>query len=187
MYLFGFVFTLAKIAIQSTAYAYLLRWLVISIVDKNISINKLRLTDNKLQLWHRSFVVIYIGLLLFSFTYWGDHGLGDSARLPIGHDEEIEEIDGMAAYFEASQAIKLPTDAPIIAKFRVANDILCAQDGAGSYFTYNLATKQQDLFADSQEYNAHARQHGLPNAGELQSFGEAYAQYWGGWRFWLLA
>ncbi|RZK29077.1 MAG: hypothetical protein EOO63_09825 [Hymenobacter sp.] len=144
------------------------------------------MASDRRNFWQRSFIVAYAGLFLFSFTYWGDHGLGDSARLPIGHGEEIVEINSMAAYFEASVPITLPTDAPIVDRFRVASDVLCGRAGE-SYFTYDLATKQQQLFADSQEYNAYARLHSLPGASELQSFRKAYASYWGGWRFWLLA
>jgi hypothetical protein len=177
---------LFKVAIQAYGYATLLRWLVVTAVHKKLISRKLTLNDSGQTLWQRSFVVVYIGLFLFSLTYWGDHGLGDSARLPIGHGEAIAEINGMAAYFEAAAPITLPTDAPLVDKFRVADDVLCGQAG-NTYFTYNLATKQQKLFASSEEYNAHARQHSLPNASELQSFGEVYAQYWGGWRFWLLA
>lgn len=34
------------------------------------------------------------------FTYWGDHGLGDSYRIPIGHGKEISGFSGNDGFIE---------------------------------------------------------------------------------------
>ena len=129
----------------------------------------------------------YAGLFLFSCTYWGNHGLGDSARIPLGHGEAIEETNGAEAYFDAEVPLQLSTDQPFIAKFQVADDVLCGQANDNSFFVYSLITKEQQHFANEREYNAYAKPRGLAVSGELQSFWKQYGYYWGGWRFWLLA
>lgn len=187
-YLFGFVFKLFKIAIQAGIYALIARWLAQQ-ADARQLLNTafVRASRNSRQFWQRSFVLAYVTLFLFSCTYWGDHGLGDHCHIPLGHGETMDELNGTEAYFEASIPLKLPTDEPWVNKFQVADDILCGQASDKSYFVYNLATKENQLFADAQEYNAYAIPRGLPASGNLQSFRKQYRRYWGGWRFWLLA
>jgi hypothetical protein len=183
-YLFGFVFKLFKIAIQAALYATAVRWLAQQADARQLNNALVRASRHGRQFWRRSFVVTYVALFLFSCTYWGDHGLG-SARLPLGYGEAMEEID-TNAYFEASAPFKLPTDEPWVDKFQVADDILCGQASDKSYFIYNLATKENQLFGDAQEYNAYAIPRGLPASGKLESFWKQYSRFWNGWRFWLL-
>ena len=184
-YLFGFVFKLFKIAIQAGLYATAARWLAQQADARQVNNALVRASHNRRQFWQRSFVVAYAALFLFSCTYWGDHGLG-SSRLPLGYGESIEEFN-IGAYFEASVPFKLPTDEPWVNEFQVANGILCGQASDKSYFIYNLATKENWLFADSLEYNTYATAHRLPASNELEPFWKQYNRYWGGWRFWLLA
>jgi hypothetical protein len=186
-YLFGFVFTLFKIAIQASVYAIAAYWLARRADARQVDNALVRASRNGRQFRRRSFAAAYVALFLFSCTYWGDHGLGDYCRLPIGHGEAIEEINGTETYFEASPPLKLSTDQPFIDKFKVADDVLCGQASDKSYFVYNLITKEQQHFADDSAYNAYAVPLGLPPSGELESFWKQYGRYWGGWRFWLLA
>jgi hypothetical protein len=183
-YLFGFVFKLFKIAIQAGLYATAARWLVQQADTRQIDNVLVRASRNRRQFWQRSFMVAYATLFLFSCTYWGDHGLG-SARLPLGYGETMEEFN-IAAYFKASVPFKLPTDEPWVSEFQVADGILCGQASDKSYFIYNLATKENRLFGDAQEYDAYAIARGLPASDKLEPFQKHYSRYWGGWRFWLL-
>lgn len=188
-YLFGFVFTLLKIAIQASFYAALacgLAWLTNTLPANNA---RLWASRQGWRLWQRSFVVAYAALFLFSCTYWGDHGLGDSARIPLGHGEEMQQINGTDAYFEGSMPFTVSDMAGSqqVDKFQVADEILCAQAERPFYFTYNLVTKEHHVFTDSLTYSAYATPRGLPPSSELQSFWKQYNHYWGGWRFWLLA
>ena len=187
-YLFGFVCTLIKIALQASVYAWVVYWLA-HWADTRLALDSAlgRASRNRKKFWRRSFAASYGALFLFSCTYWGDHGLGDHARLPIGHGEAIEELNGIETYFEASPRLQVATDQPFIDRFQVAGDVLCGQASDKSFFTYNLATKEQQHFADSSEYDAYARPRGLAPIGEFQSFWKQYGRYWGGWRFWLLA
>lgn len=101
-YLFGFVFTLFKIAIQAGVYAIAAYWLA----DARQADNALvRASRNGRQFRQRSFAAAYVALFVFSYTYWGDHGLGDHNRLPIGQGETVEEINGTETYFEASSPL----------------------------------------------------------------------------------
>lgn len=183
-YLFGFVFTLLKIALQAAIYATLLRWLARQADTWHLNNTLVRASRNSKQFWRRSFMVAYGSLFLFSCTYWGNHGLGDSEYIPVGHGETVEEINGMVASFAPLQ---LPSGAPIVSRFEVGSGVLCGQAADSSYFAYDLVTKQQRLFADDQEYADYASQHSLPTSGELTSFRTQYARYWNGWRCWLLA
>jgi hypothetical protein len=186
-YLFGFVLTLLKIAIQASVYATVARWLARLADARQVNSALVRASRAGRQFWRRSFVVAYGALFLFSCTYWGDHGLGDHARLPIGHGEAVEELNGIETYFEAEPPLKLSTDQPFIDTFQVTNDILCGQASDKSYFAYDLATKEQRIFANDAEYTAYAGLRGLAPISEFRSFWQQYGHYWGGWRFWLLA
>ncbi|MGI4761476.1 MAG: hypothetical protein ACRYF0_12250 [Janthinobacterium lividum] len=188
-YLFGLVFTLFKIAIQASFYATAARWLAQLADARQLDNALVRASRQKRQFWRRGFVVAYAALLLFSCTYWGDHGLGDSARIPLGHGEEMSEINGTETYFTAKAPFTVADmdGAQEITKFQVADEVLCGHAEQTSYFSYNLVTKEHHVFADSIEYNAYAVAHGLPASGELQPFWKHYRRYWGGWRFWLLA
>lgn len=188
-YLFGFVCTLFKIAIQAGLYATFALWLV-GLVASRYPNNALRRTRyDGWEIWQRIFVIVYVALFLFSCTYWGDHGLGDSARLPLGHGEEIVELNGTETSFEGRNPFIVSDmgGAQQVDKFQVADEILCAQAEGKHYFTYNLATKESRVFADSLDYNGYAALRGLPASTEFQSFWKHYKRYWAGWRFWLLA
>lgn len=188
-YLAGFVFTLFKIAVQAGVYATVLLWLLGRLAAHRPARLVKRINYDGWHLWRILFGGVYAALFLFSCTYWGDHGLGDSARLPLGYGEEMAEINGTETYFTAAVPFKVSdmAGAQDIAKFKVANDILCAQAEETHYFAYNLATKENQVFADAQAYNAYAGPRGLPASGELETFWRQYGRYWGGWRCWLLA
>lgn len=186
-YLFGLIFTVIKALLQASAYATLL--LILARMYAKFSPNSkvAILASNGKRFRRLSGLVALLALFFIANTPWGDHGLGDYARIPLGHGEAIEQINGMEAYFQAEAPLKLSTDQPFIDCFAVATDVLCGKASDESFFTYDLATKQQRIFADSLEYTAYARQHDLPAIIDFKSFDKQYHTYWGGWRFWLLA
>jgi hypothetical protein len=188
-YLFGFIFTLFKIAIQASFYATAATWLIGLATTRYPNSALRRIGYDGWLVWQHSYFVAFIGLFLFSCTYWGDHGLGDSARIPLGHGEEMSEINGNETFFEGGKPFMVSDMAGSqqVDKFQVANNVLCAQAERKRYFIYNLATKKSRVFTDSLEYNAYAAPRGLPASNKLQSFWRHYKRYWGGWRFWLLA
>lgn len=188
-YIVGFVLALFKIALQATAYATILLWIVSLISRKVLIIRNLIVNIDGWEFWQCGFVVVYVGLFLFSLTYWGDHGLGDSVRLPLGYGEEIVELNGTETLFEGKAPFMVSDmgGAQSVNRFQVTDETLCGQAERTSYFTYNMATKTSRVFADAQAYSAYAASHGLPPSEDFQPFWKHYQRYWGGWRFWLLA
>jgi hypothetical protein len=186
-YLFSLIFTIVKVLLQASAYATLL--LILAKMYAKFSPNSkvAQLASNGRRFRRLSGLIVLLGLFFIANTPWGDHGLGDYARIPLGNGEIIEQINGMEAYFQAEAPLKLSTDQPFIDSFAVAGDVLCGKASDKSFFTYDLATKQQRIFADSQEYTAYANEHALPAITDFKSFDKHYHDYWGGWRFWLLA
>ncbi|MBK7666902.1 MAG: hypothetical protein IPJ32_05810 [Sphingobacteriaceae bacterium] len=67
---------------------------------------------------------ISITFVAYSFSYWGDKGLGDFARIPIGNDYEIGNIDGASTYIENSNRNGKQA---FINKFILAGDKICAE------------------------------------------------------------
>jgi hypothetical protein len=186
-YFFGLIFSILKVFAQASVYATLV--LILARIHSGFSPNSkaAKLTSNGRRVWQLSGLIALLALCFSANTAWGDHGLGDYARIPLGNGEIIEEINGTEAYFQAEIPLKLSTDQPSIDSFEVADDVLCVKASDKSFFTYDLVTKQQHVFADSQEYTAYASQHALPAIISFKSFNKHYHNYWGGWRFWLLA
>ncbi|WP_201982811.1 hypothetical protein [Hymenobacter rubidus] len=182
-YAFGLFFTLLKVAVQASIYATLV--LVLTRIWAGFSPDSrlIEYLSNGKRLWWRSGFAASIALLLLANTPWGDHGLGDYARIPLGHGLAMEQINGTMAYFEPVTTI----DQPEIISYQVANGVLCAKADKNLYFTYDLALKRYQIFADSTAYNSNAKNLSLPTTSQFESFNRHYARYWGGWRFWLLA
>jgi hypothetical protein len=83
--LFHGIFELIKISILGCIYATLtlVTFIIIGHYKPDSWFDKV--SKKKLRLWFLSGLFISVGLFLFMFTYFGDHGLGDSARVPVGH------------------------------------------------------------------------------------------------------
>jgi hypothetical protein len=126
------------------------------------------------------YAIVGLSLIVFSFTYYGNHGLGDDSRIPLGHGEAMEQGDQFV-YFTPKGTNK---QAHVKAYALKGDNLSMAVDSG--YKVYNLKTKGIVNFSDGQMYDAFAFSYGLPLSLELQSFKAQYDQYWGGWRFWLL-
>ncbi|MGY3089167.1 hypothetical protein ACVWYF_002207 [Hymenobacter sp. UYAg731] len=182
-YLFGLIFTLLKVAIQASVYATLLLILIRMWAGFSPDSGLAKFASNGKQVWWRSGLAASLALCLIANTPWGNHGLGDYARIPLGHDLAMEQMNGTMTYFGPVTTI----DQPEIISYQVANDVLCAKADKNLYFTYDLGLKRYRTFADSTEYNSTAKNLGLPTTSQFESFHRHYARHWGGWRFWLLA
>ena len=85
MVLFHFIFELVKISILGCIYATL-TLVTFKIIGRFKPESWFDIVSRKkLRLWFLSGLIASFGLFGFMFTYWGDHGLGDWARIPIGH------------------------------------------------------------------------------------------------------
>ena len=80
-----FVFMVFKIAILASIYA-LITLVLLSLLAKFYKVDYFtKILRNKKLSWFGLGFIISTLLLIYSFTYWGNHGLGDSARVPVGY------------------------------------------------------------------------------------------------------
>ncbi|MEM6298570.1 MAG: hypothetical protein AAF740_07780 [Bacteroidota bacterium] len=146
-----------------------------------------KVSKNKLRLWFLSGFFILVGLFLFMISYWGNHGLGDSARVPVGHFRVVKQINGNDAYIEKERYNQLG-----IERFAFDNDNLYAETqlrlshGKGDYVVWNLRTNRWKFYKTKKSYLEAAENNGYPKPTEFESFFKHYRRYWSGWRFWLL-
>jgi hypothetical protein len=124
--------------------------------------------------------VIYGLLFVFSFTYYGDHGLGDESFIPLGNGETMRLSDTFV-YFNPNGK----SDQIAVNTFQVKDNILCASVDSG-YMVYNLKNKEVRNFKTDMLYNIYASKHNLPPNGQFHDFFSHYKDYWMSWRFWLL-
>ena len=185
-YLFGLVSTLLKVAVQASVYAVLLLMLAKAWVSYSPDSALARFASDSKRVWWQGALAASLVLCFFANTPWGNHGLGDYARIPLSHGLAMERTN-TTAYFEPVSVIEQSDVITEIVSYQVSNDVLCAKMNDNRYFAYNLTTARYQDFADSTAYTTAARNSGLPAVTQFESFHKHYARYWGGWRFWLLA
>ncbi len=184
----GFVFELIKIFILSCIYASLVLLTLKIIGSYTHGSWCYRVSRNKLQLWLSSGFLISIGLFIFMFTFYGDHGLGDSARIPVGHWREILETNGSLAYIQKEGRGSML----VIDKFLIADDYVYGltsdvnEHYNGKYFIYDLANNNIKTFEEINGYLNSLIAKNLNETAEYKNFDYHYRQYWHGWRFWIL-
>lgn len=148
-----------------------------------------RVKKGKKKHWFAFVLLISIGLLIYSFTYWGNHGLGDSARIPIGNFKEVGEINGTDSYIEPEN---YPYGAMMIHSFKKSDNFLTGKtvvspvDRPKPFFSWDLSKDQIVFFDSESEYNLFAKENGLAKSSEFKTFRENYREYWGGIKFWIL-
>ena len=146
--LFHFGFELMKIAVLAAVYAALVY--ILKFIWGEI--------DKSSRLRHLKFRSIYFSiaglLLVFSFTCYGDHGLGDEANIPLSHWKTMNSGDGYAYFNTAVKGYgQINVDS-----FLVRNDHLCmASDSL--VFDYQLKTSELKKFTNSKLYEAYAMAH----------------------------
>ncbi|HTI60125.1 hypothetical protein [Mucilaginibacter sp.] len=171
--LFHFGFEIFKIAIQAAVYALTILTLkfVLTEIIKNDSLRLIK------------FKPVYLSvsalMLVFSFTYYGDHGLGDEANIPLGHWKSMNSTDGNP-YFALKPDSEVNVDS-----FLVRNEHLCFVSD-NNYYDYHLISGEWNKHNSKQEYETYASVHHLPQVSEFKTFYQRYAVYWNGWRFWFL-
>ncbi|UOQ53704.1 hypothetical protein [Hymenobacter cellulosivorans] len=186
--LFHLVFTCLKIAILASVYATLLLKLVRWYGPRAPTHPIVQASRPGRRFWWGSGFLMSVALFGYSLTYWGNHGLGDYARIPLGHGAAMEELNGVQAYFEPIRQLPGHADNGEVLAYQVHDDMLCATLGPDTtYVVYHLGSQYSHLFADRAEYETYARAHELPRPIEFEDFKQHYRRYWGGWRFWLLA
>src|SRR4051812_25130839 len=122
--LFDFIFELFKISIQSSVYATLTLLVFMLIGHYKQDSWFARVTINKKRLWFVNGFLISITLFCFMFTYWGIHGLGDFARIPIGHGKDVRQINGSGAYLPNTNNRRSEMN---IGYFAITNNYICGE------------------------------------------------------------
>ena len=180
--LYHFVFVLIKVALLSCLYGALFL-IIIRIINKGRN-------HSSLKTWGILSVSSFVLLFVFMNTYWGDHGLGDSTRIPVGYGQEIKQINGVTTYIQPGNYTYDMLD---IESFTQVDNLICgktlisAVDRPEPYFAWNLSKNNVQFFKNKKVYNEFVKNHSYPIETEFKSFHHHYNRFWGGWRFWLLA
>ena len=122
------------------------------------------------------------------FSYYGDHGLGDDARIPISNRRAIQQMDARQAYIQGEGPIPMLT----LDKFIVTDNYVYGLSGEeednydGNYFVYDLQLNSVKTFQDQSVYLAYLKKLALNNDTNYKDFNYYYIKYWDGFQFWLL-
>ena len=125
-----------------------------------------------------------LGFFFFMLTYFGNHGLGDGARVPIGDLKVVKQINGENTYIENEHGDQLG-----IRKFSVDNNHLYAETQKdydaehNDFVIWDLSTDKWNLYKTEEDYMQTGK---VPHPNTFADFWSYYDQYWNGWRFWLL-
>ncbi|HKX87388.1 MAG TPA: hypothetical protein VJL37_12005 [Flavobacterium sp.] len=181
-----FLFELLKISILGYVYATILFWIYKYFLKNKFPARLEKWMHSKKQLW----VSISLLLLLYLFTPYGYHGLGDSARIPISFGKAINNTN-WTEYASLTGATSNDTDIEFT-HFKIVNNTLCANLSSSfysyknDYFTYDINSGKLQEFETERDYNNFATIEKLPKSDELKSFEDNYSDYWHGWRLFLL-
>lgn len=189
--LFHFIFELVKIAILASFYAFLILLVFQGIAkykpgswfDKN--------SRKKLRLWFLSGLIFSLSLFIYMFSYWGNHGLGDGPRIPIGHGLTIDNTNWTE--YGSIEEIKTSENQPLeMTKFYVIDDELIGNLDSWFYnyqnvfFVLDLESQELKEFESKNSFDQYVKINNLPSSVNLLTFEQNYRNRWGGWRFWLL-
>lgn len=189
--LFHFIFELIKISILGCIYATL-TLLTFKLIGRYKPDSWFaRVSKKKLRLWFLSGLILSVGLFFYMFTYYGDHGLRDGPKIPIGHGIVVDNTNwneyGYIKGIKTSDKIDIE-----MTKFIVVDNKLIGNldswfyDFQNSYFIYDLKTKEMNEFKTKAEFDTFTKENKLPTSDGLLTFEDNYRKHWGGWRFWLL-
>ncbi len=189
--LFHFIFQLIKIGILASIYSVLLIGIMMIVRDFYSTKYLESVKKEKKKYWFVFVLLISIGLFIYSFTYWGNHGLGDNARIPIGKfkEVEVEETNGIDAYIEPEN---YSYGAMMVHSFARNDNYLTGKtevstvDRPKPFFSWDLKKDEIVFFDSESEYNSFAKNNGLPKISEFKTFRQSYREYWGGLMFWML-
>jgi len=172
--IFDFAIEILKIAIQTALYSLLIYSVYFAFREVQSKRKFIRV-----RYW-LIYSCVYCLMIIYSFTYFGNHGLGDQSYLPLGHQQSMYATDGYAffTFKDTSQTISVDS-------FLVKNDSVC-MESANTYYVYDLRSELLKKFENSNAYERYALSHSLPLINRFKKFYELYNDYWNGWRFWVL-
>jgi hypothetical protein len=177
--LFHLAFQLLKVSLQSSIYALLLLGLFWILG---------RRADN-FDFWQNSARLIFVLLMLYgSFSHYGNHGLGDSGRLPLAHGRTIRFSNKTYIDLDSRKIdSKIYIDKFALSEKYVFGYLDKVQTNyAKIYFVFDLQKNKVSQFEREADYRAFLAQANINPDTKLADFFEHYHNYWSVWRFWLL-
>lgn len=188
--LFHFLFELVKIAILAAIYAALTTVLLGTLGKYKPGSWFDRISKKKMRLWFMSGLTISCLLFVFMFSYWGNHGLGDSASIPIGHGKTVDQINGSMTYITPAGYEMETLD---IIEFTTTDEFLFAKLSSNrpaatnkEIAIWNLKTNQVEFLDHYSDLEIFKNKNNIQAQLAFQDFQAHYSKYWDGWRFWLL-
>ena len=171
--LIGLIFELFKIVIQSAIYGIIIVFVYKILFNKTFT----------LKTWILTSSIIAIAMLVLLNTHWGSHGFGDSRRIPLQFNKEIDIINGSLAYIDIKKNGTIP-----IADFTILENKVIGKTGIDAtqtyppYFVWDLKNDNLTYYNSNNELFSSENLKKI----NLEPFYKHYHKYWGGWRFWLL-
>jgi hypothetical protein len=187
--LFHFVFELFKIALLASAYAIIIVFAVSRIARHRPGGLWCKISAKKTLLWFISGFIISVILFVYMFSYWGNHGLGDFARIPVGHGKSVDQIDAHMTFITAQG---FEYEVLCIDKYALTRDFLFVETDRDTNkndpetAAWNLKTNKVMFFRSSGDMDTFKIRHHIDAELKFQDFRTHYTEYWNGWRFWLL-
>jgi len=184
--MFHLVFEIIKIVILSAIYSGALLILLSVFAKFSPGSRVAKLLVNKRKFFGKSLPVLWLALFIYLFTYWGDHGFGDTSILPIGHHKVVNRINSESSYIEDQHGKQLT-----IERFLYSEDYLFAviskdfEQNKNDLVVWDLKTSKWKFY-QKQDYLIIANQNNYPLPGNFKDYDYQYNKYWNGWRFWLL-
>lgn len=180
-FLFNLIFSSFKLVILTGVHATI-SLIFFSLLNTFYPKNGLsNIIENKSKYWAKSSFVISVFIFIFSFTYWGDNGVFNTYRIPLGYEREIlESYDGLG-----NGLIGCPES---LGNFTVKENNVCGYKAtyigdsfktiSDEYLVWNLETNKVKVFKTKQEYVNYAQKHHLPTEEQFKTFNENYRDYW---------
>ena len=188
--LFHLLFELVKIAILASIYSTLLLLLFKRLGKYKPGSWFDTVSKKSIRLWFITGLVVSILLFVFMFSYWGNHGLGDSARIPVGHGKAVVQINGSMTYITATG---YEMETLEINEFATTDNFLFAKISSDRPAATNKEIAIWDLNTNEVEFLDHfsdietfKSKNNIKGRLLFQDFQNQYSKYWNGWRFWLL-
>jgi hypothetical protein len=180
------LFELFKISILSSIYAVLIVVILKSLAKYSGKNWIIKVSKKTFRLWLVSGFIFSVFLFSMLFSYWGNHGLGDHAVIPVGYGKTVEQIDDSYTYIrpEGHKYADLP-----ITYFAVYKHYLfgkSTQTDTSNICIWNLMTNHAQ-FVNTESLNKFMLLNNINESLIFEDFNAHYNKYWNGWRFWLLA
>ena len=146
-----------------------------------------RVSAKNKRFWLKVAGITGLFLVFFSKTHWGDHGMGDSSRIPLRHGREIVEVNNRGYISESNY----PYGILEIGNFEITDDFVftftpsCTEDSPDEFVIWDLESNDVKFIESYEDYLKTTEKYNLPEVTEYKSYYENFSEYWLGWRFWL--